>query len=112
MLARGTGLIFTMNVSDCFGDHGLVGAAVVVAGEIIGFAMSCRVMSLGVEHRFLDAILVELAASHAVLAARIVETSRNFPVRNLYKDRGFQLQRDGCWRLPLDRYRGGRVGAA
>lgn len=111
-LARKTGLIFTMKVSDCFADHGLVGAAVVEAGEIVGLAVSCRVMGLGVEHRFLDAILVELAASHDVLAARIVETPRNLPVRNLYRDHGFQLQPDGCWRLALDRRRGGSLAAA
>jgi FkbH-like protein len=112
MLSHGTGLIFTMNVSDRFGDHGLVGAAVVVKGEIVGFAMSCRVMGLGVEHRFLETMLVEIAASHDVLAARIIETSRNFPVRNLYKDLGFQLQHDGFWRLPLHQYRSGRSSVA
>jgi FkbH-like protein len=101
MLACDTGLIFSLKVSDSFGDHGLVGAAVVVAGEIVAFAISCRVMGLGVEQRLLDAIVVELAANHDVLAARIIETSRNLPVRNLYRDRGFKLQQDGFWRLLL-----------
>ena len=45
--------VFALHVADRFGDHGLVGAAVVEAGEITGLAVSCRVLGLGVEHRFL-----------------------------------------------------------
>ena len=52
-LARGEAAVFSMHVSDRFGDHGLVGAAVVEGGEIVGYALSCRVLGLGVEHRFL-----------------------------------------------------------
>jgi FkbH-like protein len=103
MLAGNGGLIFTMQVSDCFADHGLVGAAVAVNGEIVAFAISCRVMGLGVERSLLDAILLELAPNHAAVAARIIETSRNLPVRNLYRDHGFQLQQDGSWRRSLMR---------
>ena len=67
----GAAAVFTLKVSDRFADHGLVGAAVIERGEIVALAISCRVMGLGVEHRFLEAILVELAPSHDVLAARI-----------------------------------------
>jgi FkbH-like protein len=111
LLARG-GPIVTLKVRDCFADHGLVGAAIVESGEIVGLAISCRVMGLGVEHRFLEAILAELAGDHDVLAARIVETSRNLPVRNLYRDHGFQQQPDGCWRRRLDPPGEGSVAAA
>jgi predicted enzyme involved in methoxymalonyl-ACP biosynthesis len=90
-----------MHVSDRFGDHGLVGAAVVEGGEIAGYALSCRVLGLGVEHRFLGTIAEALAAEHAELTARIVETPRNLPVRNLYRDNGFTLGEDGTWRLKL-----------
>jgi predicted enzyme involved in methoxymalonyl-ACP biosynthesis len=102
----------TLKVSDRFADHGLVGAAVIEAGEIVGLAISCRVMGLGVEHRFLEAILAELADGHHTIAARIVETSRNLPVRNLYRDHGFEQQSDGCWRRRLDRSGAGSVAAA
>jgi hypothetical protein len=30
--------------------------------------------------------------------ARIVATSRNIPVRNIYRDNGFVLDDDGVWR--------------
>jgi FkbH-like protein len=100
-LERGEAAVFSMHVSDRFGDHGLVGAAVVETGEIAGYALSCRVLGLGVEHRFLSAIAESLAAEHADLSGRIDETPRNLPVRNLYRDNGFTLGEDGTWRLKL-----------
>jgi FkbH-like protein len=93
--------VFTVQVSDRFGDHGLVGAAVIDAGEIKGLALSCRVLGLGVEHRFVQAILEALAADHPEVTARIIETSRNTPVRNIYRDNGFELVGDGVWRRSL-----------
>jgi FkbH-like protein len=100
--ARDDALIMTMKVSDRFADHGLVGAAIIEAGEIVALAMSCRVMGLGVEHRFLDAILTELAISRDSVAARIVETPRNLPVRNIYRDHGFERRPDGVWTRVLN----------
>ncbi len=70
--------------------------------EITAFAMSCRVIGLEVEHRFLDYVLEALAADHEEAAAKIVETPRNGPVRNLYADNGFELS-GGMWRKPLAR---------
>jgi FkbH-like protein len=100
-LESGEAAVFSMHVSDRFGDHGLVGAAVVEGGEISGYALSCRVLGLGVEHAFLKAIAASLAPEHEALTGRIIETARNLPVRNLYRDNGFALGEDGAWRLPL-----------
>ncbi len=86
--------VVAMRVKDRFVDHGLVGAAVVRDGEIVGFALSCRVIGLGVEQRLLGAVV----AAHERLAARIVETPRNAPVRHLYRDGGFERDEDGVWR--------------
>ena len=91
------GAVFAMQVKDRLADHGLVAACVAMDGEIAGFAMSCRVIGLGVEHRFLREILADLAASHREVVARIVETSRNGPARNLYRDGGFAQRADGAW---------------
>jgi FkbH-like protein len=93
--------LFSLSVSDRFGDHGLVGAAVVIGGEIAGLVMSCRVLGLGVEHVFLKAVIGALAAQHAALAGQIIETARNSPVRNIYRDNGFTRGDDGAWRLQL-----------
>ena len=87
--------VLAMRVRDRFADHGLVGAAVVRDGEIAGFALSCRVIGLGVEQRLLAAVVAE----HGQLAARIIETPRNAPVRWLYRDGGFEKGADGVWRI-------------
>jgi FkbH-like protein len=104
-LASGAADVFTMHVRDRFADHGLVGAAVVLDGEIVGFALSCRVIGLGVEHRLVQEVARDLATSRDEIVARIVESPRNGPARNLYLDAGFQLGADGLWRRALTRDR-------
>jgi FkbH-like protein len=94
-LLDGPARAFSLQVTDRFGDHGLVGAAVVEADEITGFALSCRVLGMGVEHRFLQAVL-ETVGGPSILG-RIIETPRNNPVRNLYRDNGFIQRADGAW---------------
>ena len=100
--AASEGRLFSARARDRFGDYGLVAAAVIEGAEITAFAMSCRVIGLEVEHRFLDYVLEALAADHEEAAAKIVETPRNGPVRNLYADNGFRLS-GGMWRKPLAR---------
>ena len=101
LLETRDGSVFTLHVRDRFGDHGLVGAAVVAGDEIVGFAMSCRVIGLGVEHALLDHVLADLAGRLHQVSGRIVETSRNARVRNLYLDHGFVAEEDGVWRRRL-----------
>ena len=88
--------VFSINVADRFGDHGLVGAAVVEHGEITGLVLSCRVLGMGIEHKFVQHVIAE---SEGPLMARINETARNIPVRNIYRDNGFVVDKDGVWRL-------------
>jgi FkbH-like protein len=95
------GGVHTANCRDRFGDYGLVAACVVEGCEITAFAMSCRVIGLGVEHRFLAFVLDALAGGHAEVVARILETSRNGPVRHLYADNGF-VGDSGLWRRSLE----------
>jgi FkbH-like protein len=93
------GGVFALHVRDRFGDHGLVGAAVVEAGEILGLALSCRVLGMGVERSFMEALTGAMVSLYPTLSGRIVETDRNLPVRNVYRDSGFVLGADGVWRL-------------
>jgi len=74
---------------------GLVGAAVIENGAITGLVMSCRVLGLGIEHRFLQHVLDAAGSDH--LTATIVPTTRNLPVRNIYRDNGFVIEGD-LWR--------------
>ncbi|HEX3406683.1 MAG TPA: HAD-IIIC family phosphatase [Caulobacteraceae bacterium] len=99
MLADPAQAVFSLTVSDRFGDHGLTGAIVVSGAEIVGLAVSCRVLGLGVEQAFLAEVTAALAPDHPQLVGRIVETARNAPVRNVYRDAGFALGDDGAWRL-------------
>jgi FkbH-like protein len=98
--AAEAGDVFVAYCKDRFGDYGLVAAAVLDGPEIAAFAMSCRVIGLKVEHSFLSFVLDAVADRHAEVLARIIETSRNGPVRHLYADNGFTLA-DGTWRKAL-----------
>jgi FkbH-like protein len=90
--------LYTLHVSDRFGDHGLVGAAAIIKGEIVGLVLSCRVLGLGVEHKFLRRMVNELKATGIIPTARIVETARNAPVRNIYRDNNFTQDSMSLWR--------------
>lgn len=90
--------LYTLHVSDRFGEHGLVGALAIVNGEIIGLVLSCRVLGLGVEHRLMQQVLRDAAAAGVAVTGRIIETSRNAPVRNIYRDNGFSQDASGLWR--------------
>lgn len=94
--------IITINISDSFGDHGLVGAVVISEGEILGLAMSCRVLGMGVENTFVQNVLKEIRATNTSIIAKIIETSRNIPVRNIYRDNGFTEIEPGVWQRSLE----------
>ncbi len=91
------GRVFTLHMRDRFADHGLVGAAVVVSGEILNFVLSCRVIGLGGERALLARIIDDPGTEAAGLRARIIPTDRNTPVRNLYRDNGFTDHGQGWW---------------
>jgi len=101
LLAGPRTCVFAMEVSDRFGDHGLVGAAVVDDGDVAGLVMSCRVLGLGVEHAFMRHIIDALAPERETLTGVIIETSRNIPVRHIFRDHGFVRDDAGVWRLRL-----------
>lgn len=92
--------VFVAHVKDRLSDHGMVGAAIVQNQEIIGLVLSCRVLGMGVEHAFLRHIMQTLSSRYDRISGRIVETSRNIPVRNLYRDSGFALDQ-GRWSRSL-----------
>jgi FkbH-like protein len=101
LIETGIGQLYAMTVSDRFGDHGLVGAIAIMDGEILGLAISCRVLGMGVEHRFVQYVIAELTGKAAELYGRIIETPRNLPVRNIYRDNGFVEERPGLWTRTL-----------
>jgi FkbH-like protein len=94
--------LLAIDVSDRFGDHGMVGAAVIADGDILQLVLSCRALGMGVEHTFMHHILDEMKEGRVGLRGRIVPTPRNIPVRNFYRDNGFAERQGGLWeyRLP------------
>lgn len=77
---------WTVEVSDRFGDYGLVGAVIFKLGEglveVDSFFLSCRVLGRGVEHRIM-ARLGEFAQSRGLSAVKLNyrKTPKNEPVR-------------------------------
>lgn len=94
--------VYVADVSDRFGDHGLVGVGMVDArGAVTTFSISCRVLGLGVERALFDLIIADRRGRIGALTGRIVETPRNLPVRNLFRNAGFLESKNGEWRLDL-----------
>jgi FkbH-like protein len=84
--------------SDRFGDHGLTGVAIVRAGEIDTFLLSCRVLGRGVEAAFLAAVAEDAARQGvASLTARFVPTAKNGAAADFLPRHGFRQQADGTW---------------
>ena len=92
------GRVIVLRMRDRLADHGLVGAAVVLAGDILNLVQSCRVIGLGGERTLLDAVLGDPGSDRQPLTGRIVPTDRNTPVRNVYAAHGFHPAGGGRWR--------------
>ncbi|WP_428488359.1 HAD-IIIC family phosphatase [Rhodopila sp.] len=101
LIDSGEGKVFILRMRDRLADHGLVGAAVVVAGEILNFVLSCRVIGLDGERALLAAIIDSARGQVPELLGRILATDRNIPVRHLYADNGFTDCGQGCWAMAL-----------
>jgi FkbH-like protein len=87
--------IYTLFVSDRFGDYGLVGVAIVeqAASEwaLDTFLMSCRVLGRGVESAFLDVIFQQASAQGVErIAGSYLPTARNAVVAGFLADHGFE----------------------
>jgi FkbH-like protein len=87
--------IYTMQVSDKFGDEGIVGAAIVRkerrAWILDSFLLSCRVIGRKVETAFLARIVEDAKKQGAAkLVGEYVPTKKNAAVKSFYVDHGFE----------------------
>jgi FkbH-like protein len=103
--------LYALRARDRFGDHGIVGTALVRASEdswtVDSFLLSCRVIGHGVETALLAKITDEAqAAGAAELVGEFIETAKNAPARDFYSRHGFQeIGNDQGvirWRLTLE----------
>jgi FkbH-like protein len=99
--------VYGLSVADRFGDHGLVGTAVVrlegPTWRIESFLLSCRVMGLSVETALL-AKIHEAARRNGVrqLVGEFRPTAKNRPAEDLYRRHGFRRAAedgDQTWEL-------------
>ncbi len=84
--------IYAYNVSDKFGDYGLVAVVIVdlKKSEIDSFLMSCRVMGKLVENYVINDVEQDLLKKgHSVLHARYVKTVKNVPVASFFDKLGY-----------------------
>jgi FkbH-like protein len=106
--------VFSMHVSDRFGDNGLVGVAILgpvedQTVEIDTLLLSCRVMGRQVEAALLD-YLVDTARDSGgrVLRGVVINTAKNEPARDCYERHGFkqvnQVEAKSVWELELADY--------
>jgi FkbH-like protein len=90
---QGGGVAVSTALQDRTADNGVVGVALVEAGEIVQLVLSCRVFGLGAETNLGRAATL-VALSQAPLARGcIVDTGRNFTCHSVFETLGFQ--RDG-----------------
>jgi FkbH-like protein len=110
MAASGRCGIFTLRLSDRFGDQGIVGVAIVRLGEaaqIETFLLSCRVIGRSVETALLRYV-ADWAHAHGStsLDGEVVPTPKNTPARDVFARHGFQRlhedDRGSRWRLDLN----------
>src|SRR6185369_7146371 len=88
--------VYALDVADRFGDHGLVGAAIVVeepAGwRIDSVLLSCRAMGLSAETVLLKRIYdAARAGGVSRLVGEFVPTKKNGPTADFYRRHGFRL---------------------
>jgi FkbH-like protein len=106
MLAEEDLDLYTLAVSDRFGDSGIIGLAIVrladERAEIDTLLMSCRVLGRRLEDALL-AFLAERARERGarLLVGRFEPTAKNGQAADFYPSRGFETAADGSFRLDL-----------
>lgn len=91
--------VYTLDVSDRFVNHGVVGTAVVqtdrIQWRVDSLLMSCRVMGLTIEQAFLARICQDAKDADAMtLLGEFIPSKKNHPVKDFYSQEGFTLKSD------------------
>lgn len=101
-------ILLGMNVSDRYGDYGLVGVVILEKigdkeWNIDSLMMSCRVLGRGAETSLI-AKMVEVVEKHGgdQLIGTYIPTKKNQLVENLYQEHGFKLHCDS-WILETNK---------
>lgn len=90
--------VWTVRVSDRFGDSGLTGVAIVHKGasewEVDSFLLSCRILGRGVEDALMTCVIhAAHAAGATVLRGLFLPTTKNAPAAGFFIQQGFSETR-------------------
>ncbi|NEQ43500.1 MAG: HAD-IIIC family phosphatase [Leptolyngbya sp. SIOISBB] len=99
--------IWVLDVTDRFGDYGLVGIAIVKPDSnqllLDTFLMSCRALGRGVETAFIARLFDEARQKHLThVSAPFVSGPRNAQVKTFLLDMGFQADSSDQLVAPVD----------
>ena len=110
MLANPSWNVYTIAVTDRFGDNGIVGVVITHLQNQISvidtFLLSCRVIGRTVETALLAMVAARAAEAGArKLTGQFIPTKKNAPCKDFYKQHGFACveEKDGTsvWELSL-----------
>jgi FkbH-like protein len=82
-------LVLGFQVTDRFGDMGIVGVAIVTEGCIDTFLLSCRVLGRKIEEKMI--FLVQQEANADPIRSQFLKSPKNAQVENFYDQMGFAL---------------------
>jgi FkbH-like protein len=88
-------IVYSMAISDKFGDEGVVGVAIVKTKDddwwVDSFLMSCRVIGRSAETALLARIVTDARAANAKrIIGEYIPTKKNPPAADLYEKHGFE----------------------
>jgi FkbH-like protein len=89
LAAMEEGQVFDFRVRDRFGDMGIIAVAIVRAGEIEAFLMSCRALGRRVEDDIIKYVLSKVPARE--VKASFIRSGKNPMVADFYDRAGFRL---------------------
>jgi FkbH-like protein len=108
MIGGGAYLLYTLRVTDKFGDNGVVGVCIIhkISREewyIDTFLLSCRVLNRTIENALMAFIYERAKANHVRrLIGEYFPTPKNRPVEHFYEQIGF-IKQDGRYLFEVDR---------
>jgi FkbH-like protein len=91
--------IFTLSVSDKFGDSGITGLCIIQIldnkANINSLLLSCRILGKNIENAFLSFILKILQSEGIqVITASYIPSAKNAQVIDFYERNGFTLEKE------------------
>lgn len=99
-------LIYTLCVSDKFGENGITGCIIIKNNHIDSFLLSCRILGKGIEKAFMYYVLNILKSKGIqIVTAEYLPTVKNVQVKGFYEDCGFTCEsvaRDGSKRYVIN----------